>query len=185
MRMKKTLIGLLALVMVSGFVALAQAANPETVIVRVTITTAMGIELVSGGLIDFGPMDAGADAVVVSSSTVIRNDGTGASQTYKMSADHLAGDWTAGSEATHNTYVLQAAFHGDQPAAGDFDAKDNILVEDTDKFASDTALTIDATQTGANVAWDESRSIWYKFQPPSSSSVTGPQDITVTITATP
>jgi len=183
--MKKTLIGLLALLMVGGMVSLAQAAETAEVIVRVTITTAIGIELVSGGLIDFGPMAAGASEVVLSTSTVIRNDGTGASQTYKMSADS-PGDWIAGSSATHNTYVLQAAFSSSEPASGNFDAPhDNVLIEDTDNIASNAALTIDGTYTGANVAWDESRSIWYKFQPPSSSSVTGPQDITVTITATP
>jgi len=170
--------------MVSGFVALAQADNPETVTVRVTITTAMGIELVSGGLIDFGPMDAGATAVVVSSSTVIRNDGTGASQTYKMYADSPTG-WTAGSEATHNTYVLQAAFNDTLPTVGDFDTLDNELGEDVggEKTASDAVLTIDGDPNGANVAYDENRSIWYEFQPPLSSSETGQQEITVTITA--
>ena len=182
--MKKTLIGLLVLMMVSGFVALGHAApdNPVSVTVRVTITSALEITVVSGELIDFGSMAPGVSAVVDEIPTVIKNTGSGVTQTYKMIADSPVDGLTAGAAPDHNVYVLQAAFHDIEPAAGVFGSEDT-LVEDTEITASGTVLSIDGSETGLSVPYNESRSIWYKFTPPSSSSVTTQQDITVTITA--
>jgi len=182
--MKKTLIGLLALVMLGGMVPLAQAAPSVGVTVRVTITSALDITLVSGALIDFGTRDPGAEASVATTSTVIRNTGSGINETYKMYATSPSG-WTAGATPAHNTYVLKAAFHGSQPAAGAFDTNTNTLGEGSgnELTASATVLTIDATQTGLSVPYNAERTIWYKFQPPATSSLSGAQDVTVTITA--
>lgn len=176
--MKKTLIGLLALVMVGGLVSFAQALD---VTVRVTITSAVGIELVDGGLIDFGSMAPGAVASIDDTPTVIRNSGSGVNQTYKMSANS-PGVWTAGSSAIHDTYVLKAAFHGSEPAPASFGSEDT-LVEDTEITASGTVLSIDGSVTGLSVPYNAERSIWYEFQPPATSTLTDEQNITVTITA--
>lgn len=175
--MKKTLIGLLALVMIGSMVSLAQAVD---VTVRVTIISAVGITVVSGTLIDFGEMAPNAAAVVLSTSTVIKNTGSGVAQTYKMSADH-PGDWSTGTTPDHNVYVLQALFNGSEPTPVSFESEDTLT--STEITASDSVLAINVNYTGVSVAWDDTRSIWYKFQPPVTSSLTGQQDITVTITA--
>ena len=184
--MRKTLIGLLVLMMVSGFVALGHAApdNPVSVTVRVTITSALEITVVSGELIDFGSMAPGAVASIDDTPTVIKNSGSGVDQTYKMYADSPSG-WTAGSSAANNTYVLQALFNGSLPTSGNFGSEDTLGEDSGNEITADgtTVLTIDGSYSGLSVAYDAERTIWYKFQPPATSSLTGTQNITVTITA--
>lgn len=182
--MKKTLTCLLACIVVCVVVSLARAAgNPQNVTVRVTITSSLEITVVSGSLIDFGSMAPGAAASVLSSSTTIQNTGSGVNQTYKMFADSPSG-WTAGASAANNTYLLQAAFHGSQPTSGNFGAEDTLGEDVGNEITADgSILTIDGSSTGLSVPFNGQRSIWYNFQPPTTSSETGVLDITVTITA--
>lgn len=182
--MKKTLIGLLALVMVSGFVALGQAAPSANVTVSVTITTALDITVDSGGTINFGSMDPGDAESVNATPTVIRNSGSGANQTYTMYVTSPGG-WSIADTVAHNTYLLEAAVNDAEPASGDFDTLDNLLAEGagSTKTCSAAVHSIDGDPNGANVPYNETRSIYFNFQPPSTSSLTGVQNITVTIAA--
>ena len=173
---------------------LVYAGNPVNPTITVTITQGQDLTIDSGSSIGFGSMTPGDAASVNASSTVVRNSGSGAAGTLKIYADTAAGaltTWTivaATSTAVGNeTCLLQAAVHATLPAsAAEFNARTNIVADGgTGTTCSATVHSLDGTSTGAGIAYDTTRAIWWLFQPPTITTVSGATSITVVVTAIP
>jgi hypothetical protein len=153
----------------------AWAANPATISVTVTI---QNLSVSATGPIAFGTVVAGSQTVSTSASTVT-NDGNVA-ETYSLSLSNPA-SWTAVQAAPGaEEYALLAMFNGSAPAAGGFTYADHALTTtptacSASKFAGD--------ETGTSVAVSGTRSLWFRFNAPTSTAVTTQQTITVTVTA--
>ena len=173
---------------------LVYAANPENISITVSITQGQDLTIDGGSTIDFGPMAPAAAASVAASSTVVRNSGTGAPETLKINADTSAGalaTWTIVADTStavgNETCLLQAAVHATLPAsAAEFNARTNIVADGgTGTTCSATVHSLDGTSTGAGIAYDTTRAIWWLFQPPTITTVSGATSITVVVTAIP
>lgn len=150
------------------------AANPATIDVTVTI---QNLSVSATGPIAFGTVVASSETVSGSASTVT-NDGN-VTETYAVKLTNPGG-WTATSAAPGSeTYRLSAQFNSAQPTAVSFAADHDLTT--SDQTCSGTILAGD--ETGLSVAASATRSLWLKFEAPTSTTVTTEQTITVTITA--
>ena len=166
-----TAVAFLTLVSVPAF-----AANPATISVTVTI---QNLSVSTSGPIAFGTVVAGSQTVSGGASTVT-NDGN-VTETYSLSLTNPS-TWTAVQAAPSSAeeYALSAQFNGTAPTAGSFSYSNHALsitpaTSSASKFAGD--------QTGLSVTSGGVRSLWFRFNAPTSTSVTTQQNITVTITA--
>jgi hypothetical protein len=168
------LIGLatLGLVLSTGSAA---AANPATISVTVTIQS---LSVSATGPIAFGTVVSSSETVSGSASTVT-NDGN-LTETYSLSLTNPA-SWTAVQAApAAEQYALLAKFNSGAPTAASFTYADNAL--STTSVAS-SATKFAGNETGLSVAAAATRSLWFRFNAPTSTAVTGQQSITVTVTA--
>jgi len=151
------------------------AANPATITVTVTI---QNLSVSATGPIAFGTVTAGSETVSGSASTVT-NDGN-ITETYSLSLTNPAG-WTAVQAApASEEYALSARFNTVAPAGASFTYADHALstvstASSATKFAGD--------QTGLSVSASGVRSLWFRFNAPTSTVVIAQQSITVTVTA--
>jgi hypothetical protein len=151
------------------------AANPATISVTVTI---QNLSVSATGPIAFGAVTAGSETVSAAAST-ITNDGN-VTETYSLSLTNPAG-WTAVQAAPGaEEYALLAKLNTVAPAPASFTYADHSLSTSSvacsgTKFAGD--------QTGVSVPAAATRSLWFRFNAPSSTAVTTQQTITVTVTA--
>jgi len=165
----------LSVVFLLGTSQLVWAANPATITVTVTI---QNLSVSATGPIAFGTVPAGSENVSGSASTVT-NDGN-VTETYSLSLTNPGG-WTAvqappGAEE----YALSAQFNSGAPTAASFTYADHAL--STTSVAS-SATKFAGNQTGLSVPASATRSLWFRFNAPTSTIVTAQQSITVTITA--
>ena len=169
---KLTLVAVLSL----GISGLAQAANPATISVTVTI---QNLSVSATGPIAFGTVTAGSQTVSSSSSTVT-NDGN-VTETYSLSLTNPAG-WTAvqAAPSAAEEYALLAMFNAAAPGAGSFTYADHAL---STTSVAGSATKFAGDQTGLSVATSATRKMWLRFNAPTSTSVTTQQTITVTVTA--
>lgn len=153
----------------------ADAANPATITVTVTI---QNLSVSASGPIAFGTVTAGSQTVSSGASTVT-NDGN-SPETFWLSLTDPGG-WTAVQSAPGaEEYALLAKFNSGAPGAGTFTYVDHALstvstASSGSKFAGD--------ETGLSVAAAATRSLWFRFNAPTSTVVTAQQTITVTVTA--
>ena len=174
---------------------LVYAANPENISITVTISQGQDMTIVSGASIGFGSMAPNTAATVAASSTVVRNSGSGAPETLKIYADTSAGalaTWTivaATSTAVGNeTCLLQAAVHATLPAStAAFNARTNLVGDGigNERTCSATVHSLTGASTGAAIAYNTTIAIWWLFQPPTITTVSGATSITVVVTAIP
>jgi len=162
-------VGLLALVFSASAI---QAGNPATIDVTVTI---QNLSVTATGPIAFGTVVASSVTVDSDSSHVV-NDGN-VTETYDLKLTNPGG-WTAGTPASE-VYRLSAMFNSDEPGSGDFGSEDALTTSDQ----TCTATIFAGDQTGLSVAVDGARYLWFKFEAPTSTSVTTEQTIVITITA--
>ena len=150
------------------------AANPATIDVTVTI---QNLSISTTGPIAYGVVATSSTTVSASASTVT-NDGN-VTETYDLKLTNPAG-WTATAGAPGaETYRLSAQFNVAQPTAVSFAADHDLTT--ADQTSSGTIFAGD--QTGLSVAAAATRSLWFKFEAPTSTTVTTQQTITVTLTA--
>lgn len=165
----------MTLVLAFGSVDVTQAANPATISVTVTI---QNLSVSATGPIAFGTVAAGSQSVSSSASTVTNNGNV--VETYSLSLTNPA-SWTAVQAAPGaEEYALLAQFNTTAPTAGSFTYTDHAL--STTSVAS-TATRFAGDQTGVSVPASAARSLWFRFNAPSSTTVTTQQAITVTVTA--
>ena len=158
-----------------GVSSVARAANPATISVTVTI---QNLSVSATGPIAFGTLVAGSETVSGSAST-ITNDGN-VTETYSLDITDPAG-WTGVQAAPGaEEYALLAQLNSAQPTAASFTYADHAL-STTSTACSATKFAGD--ETGASVAASGTRSLWFRFNAPTSTTVSNEQTITVTITA--
>lgn len=152
-----------------------KAANPATINVTVTI---QNLSVNASGPIAFGTVVA-ASVTVSSDSSHVVNDGN-VTETYSLNLTNPGG-WTALQAAPGSEqYCLSAQFNSAQPAGGSFTYANHAL-STTSTASSGTKFAGD--QTGLSVPVSGERYLWFKFEAPSSTSVTTEQTIVVTVTA--
>lgn len=121
-----------------------------------------------------------SDSETVSSiPLIVTNNGSGANQTYSLGVINPVG-WNISQTAPGaNTYVLSAAFDADGSGINWSNAEHALSTTavacSSTKFAGD--------QTGASVPYNQTRKLWFQFKAPTSTTVSGEQKITITITA--
>ena len=164
-------VAILALVSAPAF-----AANPATISVTVTI---QNLSVSATGPVAFGTVVAGSQTVSGAGSTVT-NDGN-VTETYSLSLTNPS-TWTAVQAAPSSAeeYALLAQFSSAAPTAASFTYA-NFALSTTPVTCSATKFAGD--QTGLSVAASGTRSLWFRFNAPTSTSVTTQQNITVTLTA--
>lgn len=175
--MKKLLSGILALVMF-GFIAVQAgiAAESDSVLVKVTILSSLAVEI-SEAELNLGSVNVGS-ATASSQGVTVTNAGSGIAETYSLNLTNPSG-WTVSQTAAGaETYVLNAAFDTDGSLT--WDTANHALsatpvASTVAKFAGD--------QTGISVPYNATRKLWFQFLSPTATSLTGEQNITVTITA--
>ncbi len=175
--MQKTIKALVLLAAVALVSTGGQAwgANPATISVTVTI---QNLSVSATGPIAFGTVIAASQTVSGSASTVT-NDGN-VTETYSLSLANPA-SWTAVQAApAAEQYALLARFNATAPADTLFTYANHAL-STTSTASSGTKFAGD--QTGLSVAAAATRSLWFRFNAPTSTAVTTQQTITVTITA--
>lgn len=173
----KTLVVLTA-ALLFGMASSVWAVNPATISVTVTI---QNLSVSATGPIAFGTVTASSQTVSGSASTVT-NDGN-ITETYSLMLAN-PGTWLAVQAAPFaaEEYALSAQFNSSAPAAGSFVYADHAL--STASVAS-SVTKFAGNQTGLSVAASATRSLWFRFNAPTSTSITAQQTITVTITAAP
>ncbi|MBI4547847.1 MAG: hypothetical protein HY707_07705 [Ignavibacteriae bacterium] len=152
------------------------AINPATISVTVTI---QNLSVSATGPIAFGTVTASSETVSGSASTVT-NDGN-VTETYSLSLTNPA-TWVAvqAAPSAAEEYALLAQFNSGAPTAASFTYANHAL--STTSVAS-SATKFAGNQTGLSVAASATRSLWFRFNAPTSTAVTTQQTITVTITA--
>ena len=172
----RILIGFATFALVLCTSGVAWAANPATISVTVTIQS---LSVSTTGPIAFGTVVAGSQSVSGSASTVT-NDGN-VTETYSLSLTNPA-TWTAvqAAPSAAEEYALLAMFNSSAPAGGSFTYADHAL--STASVAS-SGTKFAGNQTGLSVAATGARDLWFRFNAPTSTSVTTQQSITVTVTA--
>ena len=165
------------LAILAFLVPTAKAANPATINVTVTV---QNLSVSATGPIAFGTV-AASSATVSSGSSTVTNDGN-VTETYSLNlTDPVPPTWTAVQALPGDEeYCLSAMFNTTQPASGGFTYANHAL-STTPTACSATKFAGD--QTGLSVLKTQTRSLWFKFEAPSSTTVTTEQTIVVTITA--
>jgi hypothetical protein len=153
----------------------AFAAPTDTVSITVTISATVSVDIAEASY-DFGSLSIGATQISATSLT-LTNDGSGIDETYSLSCSDTA-DWTAGSGAAADTFVLSAQFNSVAPVS--FDAVNDVL-STTPVAASGTLFAGD--ETGVSVPYNDVRNLWLQIQTPTTTAATGQQAITLTVTA--
>lgn len=160
----------------------AMAANPASILVRVTPVGTRDVTINSPADVDFGSLAIGASAVA-STGIDIENSGN-ISQSYRLNLNLAGGTgtlWTSSTTAGADMFALYATFNGAvAPAAGDFDVTggangDHVLTTTRDASASRYA----GSETGINVspvAAVDNRMLWLRLDMPTSSTSTNTEE---------
>ena len=180
----KKFIGILLGIILMSSASMAYALNYGSVTLSVSVSGDLSIAI-SPTSYNFGALAPGASAV--SPAITITNDSAGYVETYCLKG-FAAGIWALGAAQGANTYTLAAAFHDSAPAVGDFAAEDLLKSGGWDDavngdISTGTKFSIDGSETGASVAPAGTRSLYFRLGMPTSSTTTGPLDITATLTA--
>jgi len=166
-----------AMLFVVVFAPGAAADNPATFTVTVSIAAEANIDVVQGGPVDFGVMNAG-DVAVSSQAVVIRNSGSGASQTYSLSLSNSA-DWTAVTTTPGvDQFRLCGAF--DSNGTLSWNPANHALT--TNPVAA-TGTRFAGDETGAGVPYNAIRHLYLRMETPQSTSTSAQQSIQVIINA--
>lgn len=153
----------------------AWAGNPATISVTVTI---QNLSVSASGPIAFGTVVAATSTVSGGASTVT-NDGN-VTETFSLQLTNPA-TWTAvGAAPAAEQYALLAEFNNAAPAVGGFTYATHSL---TTSSVASSATQFAGNQTGLSVAASGTRSLWFRFDAPTTTAVTTQQTITVTLTA--
>jgi len=168
-------ITLLTAALVLGLASLAAAGNPATISVTVTI---QNLSVSATGPVAFGTVVAGTQSVSTSGST-LTNDGN-VTETYSLSLTNPSG-WTAKQAAPGvEEYALNAEFNSSAPTGASFTYASHAL-STVSTAASGTKFAGD--QNGLSVPVSGTRTLWFRFDAPSSTAVTSQQTVSVTVTA--
>ena len=178
--MKKYLwiiIGVMSLMMAISVPAFATSTASFNV--TVSIAASADITVVAGGPIDFGVKSTNSSAVSAAPIT-IKNTGSGSAETYSLNLTDPTVWKSVATAPGFDQYRLSAAFDsaGTSITWGATQALSTISV-------AASATQFAGNQTGANVPYNDQRSIWLKMETPNGTSSPTQKTIAVTISATP
>lgn len=174
LKISSKMFAVVILMLVAG-ASVVKAANPATINVTVTV---QNLSVSASGPIAFGIVVAGSTTISSGASTVT-NDGN-TTETFSLNLTNPAG-WTAVQAAPGSEqYCLSALFNTAQPVSGDLSYANHAL---TTSSVASSATKFAGDQTGLSVATAASRDLWFKFEAPTTTTVTTSQTIVVTITA--
>ena len=156
----------------------AFAANPATISVTVTI---QNLSVSATGPIAFGTVVSGSEAVSGSASTVT-NDGN-VVETMSLSLTNPS-SWTAvqAAPSVAEEYALLAQFNSSAPTAASF-TYGNHALSTVSVAASGTKFAGNQSGLSMAVGGGGAKSLWFRFNAPTSTAVTTQQTISVTVTA--
>ena len=184
--MKRIMGIIIGLVLLLGMVSIAQAANPATVDVKVTVTAVLSVA-VDRTVYNFGAQNTSATTISTQAITVT-NDSTSAQESYQLNgANTSPSNWTLASAPALNTFELRAVFNDAQPAEGDFDTDVDDLAAGSPVYCTATKFAVDASpdvQKGINVPTSGVRYLWFLLKTPTSISVGSGSEQTSTVTIT-
>lgn len=183
--MRKGFIGLVVVVISMALLSLAvpkaEAANPVSFDITVTVVHTLSVEYDSGDVTTYASLNAniGGATVETTGGITITNNGSGLNETYSLNLTEPSG-WTSSTTAAGvDTYVLNAAFDADGTGitwlAANHALTTSPVASDATKFAGD--------QTGLSVLYNAERELWFQLVPPTSTTQTGTKSISITITA--
>lgn len=163
--------------------ATASAANPATLILRVTPGVTRDVTL-STGAYDFGSVNLGASTVTVT-AVGVTNSGNVTSSLALRSTGSV--NWSTGTAAGADTFLLRALFSAAQPAPASFLAEDNVVGASTLSTTQATTSVYTSAASGGvdgtSVAPAASRNLWFRLDMPTSSSSSAQQNISVEVLA--
>ena len=189
--MKRTLMMLMVLAVgLLGLMVQSASAAKSTCQMSVTVTTSVGVD-VTGDPLAFGSVAAGVGTAVTGAGASVTNIGT-TSQSYRLQVTDKPAQWsvleTAGATGSEQIKLLALFTTTNPPALGDFTdagAEDIVLLSGT-KNAGASIFAINtegAAAQGLNCTATSVRKLWFKFFAPASTTLTGAQLLTVTVTA--
>lgn len=156
----------------------AMAANPASLVLRVTPGVTRDVTL-STGVVTFGTLALGTTNNIFGTSVTVTNSGNVTSTFALRTTNSL--NWTAGAAAGADVFNLRAIFNGATVAvAANFGAEDDLTGTST---ASSATVYSNGVQTGLGVPAAAARGLWFKLNMPTSSSVSTQQDIGVEVLA--
>lgn len=166
----------LATILIAGLAGRAFAGNPATITVTVTV---QNLSVSATGAIALGTVLSSSQTVSGTSSTVT-NDGN-VTETYSLNLTNPS-TWTAVTAApvAAEEYALLAIFNSSAPLGVTFTYANHAL---TTSSVAASATKFAGDQTGLSVVASATRKLWFRFNAPTSTSVTTQQSITVTLTA--
>lgn len=143
----------------------ANAAESGSITITVSVSSSLSVELLDAdempcSSIALGTVGVGSTAVS-SMPVYVKNNGSGVAERFTLSHSY-SGDWTSGTAAGDETFALKAGF-GENPELIGWSHVDLV--------------------TSNEVEHDNSDMLWFQFMAPTSTAVTEPQSITVTVTA--
>lgn len=129
------------------------------------------------GTVSLGQLIVGTTGYSPSAVTVTNNGNV--AESFWLSLGNPSG-WTSGSAAGANQFVLMGAFDAAGGSTFGWNVANHVL---TTSPVKSSATRFAGSQTGQEVAISASRSLWFAFCAPTSTSVETAQVIPVTITA--
>ena len=154
-----------------------------------SVTVVVGVSVsVTDEPLAFGNVNTGASDVSDSGCTVT-NDGT-ALNDYKLKITDKPATWSvkedAGSTIWNQFRLLGLFTSTASPGTGVFDTADDIVKASTDTTATTDIYAISAEGSsvkGYDCTQNAVRKLWFRFDAPSGTDLTGEQWITVTVYA--
>ncbi|MBK8870485.1 MAG: hypothetical protein IPN19_05440 [Elusimicrobia bacterium] len=171
-----------------GLVKSASAASFANAILKVELTGTLSMSIV-GSPETILPAVAPGGSSISGSGIVILNDSVGMIQTYSLEGFDSA-SWLLRQNAGPSQMAIQALFNDVQPGAGDFSTTtDYLMVDPTpldavkDGLRPASATDFFGDQSGAAVDPGQQRTLWFKFDAPTTTNSYGARDLVVSIVA--
>jgi hypothetical protein len=194
MKLKKLLWGTaLAAVLFGLFAPSAQAANPASLTVKVTVNIGLSVNLGGSTIYDFGLINAG-QVVASTAAVVVNNDSGGRTEDYTINASTFmaagGANWniTGTLSGGANQFGLCAALNTVVLSTTSFVASDCLSSNTASGNGAATWMSASqfaGNQNGKSVASGAAENLWLYFAAPTSMTGGGnvAQAVTVTITA--
>ena len=183
----KKLIPIVAFLAIVGFISQAEGAGSDTCGMSVTVQVGVSVSVTDEPL-TFGTVNATESGVSTSGCTV-ENDGS-ALNYYKLKITGTPGGWTVeetGGSVDWDEFRLLGLFTSESSlVVGDFSTTNDIVLASAETTADADAYAISAegaSVKGYDCTATAFRKLWFRFDAPLGTTITGQQWITVTVYA--
>lgn len=154
------------------------AANFANANLKITVTGVLSMSIVGSPDTVFPAVGPGGSSVS-GTAVVVLNDSVGMIETFSLKSFD-SGTWLLKDVAGPSQMAIQSLFNSVAPAVGDFvTPADSLTLNDKPAAAG----VFEGDQSGASVNPGEQRSLWFKFDAPTTTNSYGSRDLTVSIVA--